>query len=1298
MSERQRLEDITVDVRPAGPAPEGERPAQQGEDPTMRIAAGDETPSMPPDAAAAIYPPTLELPPEKDQRTSESGPEGPESEGANRHDLFFTVDPEVDPGATVESVEKRPDRPTSRTARMRAGRVTDAGAGGTGFSLSGEERIEARGPRRIMAGYEILGELGRGGMGVVYKARQLGLNRLVALKVVLAGAHADEVQLARFFIEAEAVAGVQHPNIVQIYDVGSHDDLPYFSLEYVDGGNLAQKLDRKPQPPKEAARIMDAIVRGVVCAHQRGIIHRDLKPANVLLTRDGIPKITDFGLAKRLESDSGQTKSGSLMGTPNYMAPEQAAGNTKEVGPRSDQYALGAMLYEMLTGRPPLVGTTIAETLELVQKKEPLPPSRMQPGVPRDLETICLKCLQKEPEKRYSSAESLAEDLGHFLAGEPIRARPVSRAERVWRWCKRNPRVAALSTVILVLVLTAGTALTALAVTHVQQEAAEARRSEDEQRAVEETRQLAQQRLEQVTETIKAGDHKRALDMLRWSTPIFAAAPALEDLRTTWGDLRAQVEVYGDYKNVLDGVRFALSSGSPRRKQHAQEECRNLIELDEQIRTHTGRAVAGLPPLSAEQQQLFREDVFETFLMAALLETELAKAGDAETRKAAARRSVDWLGRADSLLPGMRVVYANRSGCWGTLGNQEADAADKTRAQSITPTAAVDRFWHGFAHHRRAEAARRDGDVKGEQALYRKEIAEYAAVLQLRPDHFWAYFNWANCQYELGNWHAALVGYCACVRIRPDFPWVYNNRGTVHLRLGEREEARQDYTRALELDDAYADARANRGIAYFELGKRGEALADLDRAIDLNPDHAEAHAYRGMSYVKLGKTGPALVDLDRAIELAPDYAPAYEYRVELRRARKQYSQAVEDYSRLLELRADKGPIYLKLAEVHHQMERDEDAINDCTQALALNPKDANAAYMRGGLQAVRKNYIQARDDFTTVLTLFPTAIEPRTDRARLLWRHLKEFDASLADWETLARQKPKEPEPPWSIGIIHLGRRQYDIAVPAFQKALGLKPDYVRARWALAQVALWQGNLKEALSVINPLAEELPPGAADTLNIRGDIYRAMSRLDEAAADYRRLIQMERPKPDAYVSLSQVYEKQGKADLAKECYEKLVAASPDSAVAYLRRAAFRRAHGEFDAALEDCARARQKDLKSVLPGLVEASILAARGADEEAVRKAEALLAQAAEGDGQVLYAATCVWSLAARAAATRLDKKQAAQLVERYADRAATLLQECLDKGFHDLLYPEHNRMAEDPALAAVRQHPRISELLAHRR
>src|SRR5262249_35934046 len=289
---------------------------------------------------------------------------------------------------------------------------------------------EAAAADRIAAGglvsgeYEILEEIGRGGMGVVYKARQVRAKRVVALKMILSGAHAGAAELGRFRTEAEAVARLQHPHIIQIYEVGEQDGRPFFSLEFCPGGSLDRKLAGTPLPPREAAALVEKLTLGIQAAHTKGIVHRDLKPANVLLAEDGTPRVTDVGLAKK-PGGVGQTAPGAAMGTPSYRAPEQGSGQGKQVGPAADVYALGAILYECLTGRPPFRGPTPLDTLLQVVADEPVPPARLQSRVPRDLETICLKCLQKDPYRRYASAADLAEDLRRYQAGEPITARPV---------------------------------------------------------------------------------------------------------------------------------------------------------------------------------------------------------------------------------------------------------------------------------------------------------------------------------------------------------------------------------------------------------------------------------------------------------------------------------------------------------------------------------------------------------------------------------------------------------------------------------------------------------------------------------------------------------------------------------------------------------------------------------------------------------------------------------------------------------------------------------------------------------
>jgi tRNA A-37 threonylcarbamoyl transferase component Bud32 len=309
------------------------------------------------------------------------------------------------------------------------------------------------GSPRGVPGYEVLDELGRGGMGVVYKARQVRANRVVALKMILAGEHASAEARSRFKAEAEAVARMQHPHIVQLFEVGEHDGLPYFSLEFCPGGSLDQRLRGNPLPPRQAAELVEHLAGAVDAAHRNAIVHRDLKPANVLLAEDGTPKVSDFGLAKRL-GEAGQTTSGALLGTPSYMAPEQAAGKRGAIGPAADVYALGSILYECLTGRPPFKAATPTDTLLQVLADEPMPPRRLNPQVPVDIQTICLKCLEKNPGRRYSDACALAEDLRRFGQGEPILAVPAGPLTRAVKWARRRPTVALLTALVVIVAIT----------------------------------------------------------------------------------------------------------------------------------------------------------------------------------------------------------------------------------------------------------------------------------------------------------------------------------------------------------------------------------------------------------------------------------------------------------------------------------------------------------------------------------------------------------------------------------------------------------------------------------------------------------------------------------------------------------------------------------------------------------------------------------------------------------------------------------------------------------------------------
>ncbi len=373
------------------------------------------------------------------------------------------------------------DQPTVEEYR---GRFSDDGeivANAFGEFSMGTASSPPPGTRvRYFGDYELLEEIGHGGMGVVYKARQVSLNRVVALKMILSVRLTSQAAVNRFRAEAETAANLQHPNIVAVHEVGVHNGQQYFSMDYVDGQNLAEMVRENSLPAHRAAQYIRKIAEAIHYAHEQGTLHRDLKPSNVLIDAHDEPRVTDFGLAKRMESDHELTGSSEILGTPSYMAPEQAEGQHERIGAASDVYSMGAVLYELLTGRPPFRAATPVETLRLVIDTEPVSPRLLNPQVPRDLETVCLKCLEKDPNRRYTAARALADDLHRFLDDKPIEARPVTHAEKMLRWCKRNPVASTLSTA-LVLVLIGGllvvTQLWIVANGEAAKAAAEARRA-----------------------------------------------------------------------------------------------------------------------------------------------------------------------------------------------------------------------------------------------------------------------------------------------------------------------------------------------------------------------------------------------------------------------------------------------------------------------------------------------------------------------------------------------------------------------------------------------------------------------------------------------------------------------------------------------------------------------------------------------------------------------------------------------------------------------------------------------------
>jgi serine/threonine protein kinase/tetratricopeptide (TPR) repeat protein len=634
-------------------------------------------------------------------------------------------------------------------------------------------------------GYEIVSVLGRGGMGVVYKGRHVKLNRPVAIKMLLSGTYATAAERERFLREAEAAARLQHPNIVQVYDVGDHDGRLYFTMEFLDRGTLAEELAGVPQPPRRAAELLATLSDAVRVAHEGQIIHRDLKPSNILLTADGTPKISDFGLARQLEAAAGLTLTGAPMGTPSYMSPEQARGDSHAFGPHVDIYALGALLYELLTGRPPFRAESSPATLRQVISQEPAPPKRLNTGVPRDLETICLKCLQKDHGDRYASATDLRDDVRRFLSNEPIVARPTSLPGRILRWTRRNPAGAALLAASVLF----STILVAVLVWSAVQKAKQRNVIEGDLRGIAQFQQQG-----------RWADARVALQRAEARVIGDGASDLTQRLTQAHHDL--------DLVNELDRIRLNRATSAGDLSYYRSKADQRYLTAFEKSGLATERERSGVVAARVEASAV-------RLALVAALDDWAVCATDKSRREwlldITRQADPDPLGWGDRIRD--PTIWDDRA----ALSKLAESVPTKDQSASLLLTLG-ERL--------------RDASVVPTEFLTR--------VQKEHPADFWANIAlgdavlWAAPVEAAGYYRAALAS-------RPDAAVAYAALGDC-LRVQKRyDEARGYYLDALEFDPDYARGQTSLGNLLKDLGQLDEAIACYRKALALDPNYSWAH-------------------------------------------------------------------------------------------------------------------------------------------------------------------------------------------------------------------------------------------------------------------------------------------------------------------------------------------------------------------------------------------------------------------------------------------------------------------------
>ena len=952
-------------------------------------------------------------------------------------------------------------------------------------------------PPPSIPGYAIGELLGFGGMGVVYRAEQDRLKRAVALKMIRADAHVSGGQLERFRVEAEAVARLRHPHVVQIYEIGEAGGVPYFSMELLEGGRLAERLSRSPLPIRAAAELAATLAGAVHAAHRVGIVHRDLKPGNVLFDADGVAKVADFGLAKRLEADDGQTLTGQVMGTPSYMAPEQARGLNREVGPAADVYALGALLYEMIAGRPPFKGSNSSDTLLQVVSQDPVPPSRLQPKLPRDLETICLKCLAKEPSRRYASAEGLALDLGRFLDGKSIHARPTPFWERAAKVVRRRPLTSTLAAVALMTALGLGLSLARdLAAEHEHRRVLVGRQREALQSLALGLGQLERGDLDEARVTLSnlaasLADEPVLADLRR------GARKGLDDVerRRQRADAQARaVARLGRFRDLrdealrLDGVSaLDPDSGEPPRGA-AEEAFFRQAGSPKQVRAAARKALAVFGPGEAPHEGATAEERAEVasgVLLMRLVESEAtARPGPGEDPGAQAREALRLLDGAAIPLARSPAFHLRRAACLDRLGDPDAAAKERAEAETLAPADAFDRLLLGRERCRRGQ--------------WDEASRHLEAALRERPDSFWARYWLAMAELNGSPPRVAeaKTDLTTCLLQQPGAAWLYLHRGYAYGQMavsfaaaarpgdagaslrekadGLFEDAEADFREArrlgLDADLSYRLWMA-RGVVRHQRGRPADALADFDAAIEADPARYNAFASRAQALRRLGRRDEAVEALTRAIALRPGLADLYRGRALARLDGPDDPQAeaalrdLEESARLevAEPRAAAAD-HARRARLLLKLGRNDAALEAAGAALAIAPDQAEAHGARVAGLLEQGRFDAMLDACNAALAAGPATAE--LHRLRGVAREGRgDFPGAIEDFtEALALRREGWPEVRRGRGWAYLLADAPELAARDFEAVIRLapgEPDGLAGR-AAARVRL--GRAREAVA------------------------------------------------------------------------------------------------------------------------------------------------------------------------------------------------------------------------------------------
>jgi len=1091
-------------------------------------------------------------------------PNAPVAEGHHTLDLpDHNVSSPNELAARVSSAPRPPLPPGGGSATLAHPNAKRAAAGPSGM------------PR--VPGYVIMGELGKGGMGVVYKAMQTGLNRLVALKMIRKD-RATEEAISRFQDEAKAVARLHHPNIVQIFDIGEFEEQPYFSLEFVDGGSLDRLIKGNPQMPRDSATLVQTLANAMQLAHEQNIVHRDLKPANVLVQsapgvkiddKDHInpskiiPKITDFGLAKQLDNaDLSQTNSGAVLGTPYYMAPEQAEGWVREIKPWTDVYALGAILYELLTGRPPFKGATLVETLDQVRHLDPVAPRVLQPSVPRDLETICLKCLRKQPSARYPTAGELSADLQRFLEDRPILGRPIGYRERFVKWAKRSPMAAAATAISLLLVLSLIVTLSVLF--HLSEQ-----RNAQREKIVE-SRNRFETLMSEANDKTQLALMDKNKDPRLWEESLTAVKEAQavlnnneelskdESLRERVERLykQASAEVEGGKKRE-EARKLAEANHTKLREFHdtavvystlytgltGEQNSRSVAEqVTPALKLFNINPAEPVPPVldpefypAKEQQQIL--DWYYSLLVFEAQATfrQALEEKSVDKQRAEVRRALEQLNRADRFRsPGKGGPDLNRTNA--SLQKRvefleflkdtvELERANEQLKRS-EPKDPLDYFLAALAWFTRPN---RTKTVEEAQINRRMALSLADKALERDPNYFGARYLSTICQLQEGNLAVARDQLTVFLEKQEKFVWLRLLRGFVLMQMGNLTDAQKDFDKASE--------HPNPKIRYVAL-VNGSALSTRLQVWDMARD-ALSQAIAVMIATEKQEDDPA--DQSDQAKQRRAFEAAFPYQKYLILLDPSVNSATMLARPNLTLTSSNSTTaFINLAMVNKKR-----AETPWTAYLTLlDPSLASAVALAARESEPVRNEVRRNALAEAVLALDRALEKPSNARELLfsergrLYLELeddKRAQADLIEATKSSKQGGQDEETGLServkkdclsLADLHFRNRDYPATIEVCQDVIRLAPEQLAAYRLKARAEIAQDRLSQARRTLEDyLQEAIKQGIREIKPEElADVYRTQGILFAKGRDYRGAI-------ESYTQGLQLYRRAERSDPA-----------------------------------------------------------------------------------------------------------------------------------------------------------------------